>query len=778
MKLDGKKTHWHDGHKKPMKPGVLENYKTYFNHAANEIKRKTDIEVINLNPDSALDCFPKKDYREVMRLTVSNKNIRTVPEDKKSPAEARAKKPSVSKDIKSRIGNSFVTAITPTGDRPLPFALCQKWMMNQTLQPDQWIIVDDGKTPTMPIVSGSNIFYVRRKPQPSDPQYTLLLNLKMALPLIKGNKVMIIEDDEYYAPKYIETMAARLDEHEIVGIGKSKYYHLLSGHYAQIGNVHHASFAEMAFRSSFLPEFINFLDGGLYLDMRIWRSINRNRTCLFFDDGKSIYVGMKGMPGRHGIGGGHDINHRIYRNQLHDSSRAMLKKWIPDNDDYKIYMDIISGKLTEENYKSKMNLLYSVKDITGITVCYNTKDLIARAYNSVRKFHPNIPIIIIDGSDSNNSCATYVKTLASSLTIVKSLGYNIGHGRGMHMGIGLVKTKYALIFDSDTEMLKSPVNQMMKMMEEDTFGVGYIEKTDFGGYEYGVRPQHTKQGLMLYLHPYFQLINIKNYHKFHPYVHHGAPCHLTMLDIHNRGLSNKILKNFPSLGHSAGKGFNWEGVPREYIRHDVQGTRKYRVQHGLPAIEGGWIHKLKTIAFLTRVHPNRPNMLKICIDSIKKQTNDDYIHILSRDDKTENGYGRFMANKSFAKISPINVRYVMTIDDDDMLIDPNFVKIFKETINKNNPEIVFFKGYIGDRLYPWPGFWKKAPARARIASFCFAIRLDVWKKYIHEFGKKACGDFSFISACYRNTKNHVWLDRIVAKTQRKAGFGRGEYEHA
>ena len=171
-------------------------------------------------------------------------------------------------------------------------------------------------------------------------------------------------------------------------------------------------------------------------------------------------------------------------------------------------------------------------------------------------------------------------------------------------------------------------------------------------------------------------------------------------------------------------------------------------------------------------------MLKICIDSIKEQASNSYIHILSKDDRTKNGYGRFMANKSFAKISPINARYVMPIDDDDMLIDPDFVKIFKEIIDKNNPEIVFFKAIISNRVYPWPGYWKKAPARSRTGSLCFAVRLDIWKKYIHEFGTPICGDFNFISACYKNTKNHFWLDRIVAKTQRKAGMGKGEYEHA
>jgi len=232
-----------------------------------------------------------------------------------------------------------------------------------------------------------------------------------------------------------------------------------------------------------------------------------------------------------------------------------------------------------------------LQNIVGITVCYNTKNLVEKAYNSIRKFHPDMPIIIIDGSDPKNPCADYVKRLASSLTIVKSLGYNIGHGRGMHMGIKLAKTKYALIFDSDIEMLKSPVRQMLEMMEEDTFGVGFIQKVAMDGFDYGVKPSHKGQDWMPYLHPYFQLINIKNYKKYHPYVHHGAPCYLTMRDIYKKGLSKKILKEFPGLGHSASQGFNWKGRSREYIKHDTRGTRDWRERHGLSQIEGEWIRK-------------------------------------------------------------------------------------------------------------------------------------------------------------------------------------------
>lgn len=215
-----------------------------------------------------------------------------------------------------------------------------------------------------------------------------------------------------------------------------------------------------------------------------------------------------------------------------------------------------------------------VRDVTGITVCCNTKDLIERAYSSVREFHPEMPIIIIDGSDSKNPCAVYLQGLRSEKTEVISLKQNIGHGKGMCMGIDRVKTKYALIFDSDIEMLKSPVGQMLGMMEEDTFGVGRICKIGFDGIGYGKRQRHKKQGWILYLHPHFQLINIRNYRKYHRYVHHGAPCYLTMIDIHKKSLSERILKNFPNL--------------ETFIKHYRWGTRRERKNRGLSQIEGGW----------------------------------------------------------------------------------------------------------------------------------------------------------------------------------------------
>ncbi len=226
--------------------------------------------------------------------------------------------------------------------------------------------------------------------------------------------------------------------------------------------------------------------------------------------------------------------------------------------------------------------------VTGITVCCNTKDLLKRAYQSVRDQHPTMKIIIVDGSEEKDPCYEYVLSLSGPYTKVVQVGYNIGHGRGMCVGIHYTETPFALIFDSDIEMIKSPVQGMLDLMEDDTYGVGYFEHTGFDGFDYGVNPHHHKESGMKYLHPYFHLLQIKNYRKFYPYVHHGAPSFLAMLDIHKKGLSDKILKEFPGLGHTAGQGFSWKSVSPTWIRHDVAGTRTSRATKNLPEIEGSW----------------------------------------------------------------------------------------------------------------------------------------------------------------------------------------------
>src|SRR5687768_6841694 len=46
-----------------------------------------------------------------------------------------------------------ITVITPTADRPAAWPLAERWMARQTVQPDQWIVADDGIAPA-PLTMG------------------------------------------------------------------------------------------------------------------------------------------------------------------------------------------------------------------------------------------------------------------------------------------------------------------------------------------------------------------------------------------------------------------------------------------------------------------------------------------------------------------------------------------------------------------------------------------------------------------------------------------------
>lgn len=241
---------------------------------------------------------------------------------------------------------SNVIVITPTGDRPIPFNLSRRWMSQQTLKPTKWIIVDDGKVPMQPWEYESYEFYVRREPQDDDPKHTLIINIKTALSYINrqdsDTKIIFWEDDEYYSPDYLAVMSEKLDTKQVVGICYAKYYHLLTGSYVIHSNKKHASLAQTAFHISIIHLVDECIALGMeknWLDCNIWKRIMKSEGKIhseIFKDTQHLFVGMKGLPGRFGIG----IGHKVSSYRLCDNpDRAVLKEWIPN--DYSAYMDLL-----------------------------------------------------------------------------------------------------------------------------------------------------------------------------------------------------------------------------------------------------------------------------------------------------------------------------------------------------------------------------------------------------------------------------------------------------
>lgn len=64
-KHEGKRSHWHKGHPIAQSPSIAKSFIGYFDKQAPRIRAK-GFRVINLNPDSALNCFRKIPVKEVL----------------------------------------------------------------------------------------------------------------------------------------------------------------------------------------------------------------------------------------------------------------------------------------------------------------------------------------------------------------------------------------------------------------------------------------------------------------------------------------------------------------------------------------------------------------------------------------------------------------------------------------------------------------------------------------------------------------------------------------
>ena len=219
-----------------------------------------------------------------------------------------------------------LTLLTTTGARPEAFALCERWMAAQTFRgPVRWVIVDDGAEPQIVSLSRDGWFVEvhRRRPYWSPGENTQGANLRHALEQIDASeRVVIIEDDDWYAPGWLEVVDAQLRLFELVGEISAHYYHVVSRRYRDMGNVKHASLCSTAMRGAALALFRAIVSRQeTFYDILLYQKFTAHR--LF--DGRSV-IGMKGLPGRAGIGSGHD---RGFVGDV-DASGEILRMWVGD----------------------------------------------------------------------------------------------------------------------------------------------------------------------------------------------------------------------------------------------------------------------------------------------------------------------------------------------------------------------------------------------------------------------------------------------------------------
>ena len=196
-----------------------------------------------------------------------------------------------------------------------------------------------------------------------------------------------------------------------------------------------------------------------------------------------------------------------------------------------------------------------MNNVEILSVHYKTPEYIYDQYRTIRCFYPEVNYRIIDGSDDGNSYFDDLEKKDKNF-VVNRFGYNIHHGPGMDFGINSSEKEFLLILDSDVSLIKPVIDDMFNVFSG--YSVGKKITINSSGYESWQKTNDgDKNFIYEYIHPYCMLISKKEYIKHKPFIKHGAPCIESMIDLHNKKLTNLL------------SGFEIEG----YVNLRIRGTR-------------------------------------------------------------------------------------------------------------------------------------------------------------------------------------------------------------
>lgn len=238
----------------------------------------------------------------------------------------------------------LVSIITCTGGRPEAFSRLEYYMKRQTYTgPVEWIVVDDftPKTVVNFVRQGWKVDY-RRGPMDWKPGVnTQRYNMAEGMKHVTGDHLFVVEDDDYYHPDFLSVFMHFLQCNPAVGEGNSKYYNIKERCWRIWGNWNRASLCQTGLHRSMYPYLERAIHSGeMFMDMVLWRDMlaESKRPLLFaYQD---YTVGMKGLPGKEGIGGGHgkNVGNKDMSQFTPDHNFSKLREWL--GGDAQWYIDL------------------------------------------------------------------------------------------------------------------------------------------------------------------------------------------------------------------------------------------------------------------------------------------------------------------------------------------------------------------------------------------------------------------------------------------------------
>lgn len=218
-----------------------------------------------------------------------------------------------------------------------------------------------------------------------------------------------------------------------------------------------------------------------------------------------------------------------------------------------------------------------VASVSAVIINFQTPDLTKRAVHSFRKFYPAVPLLLIDNGSADQSVPMLKEFAAadpdSTELVVNSR--NLHHGPAMHQAMTLRAEEHVLFIDSDCEILRGGILEiMLEALSSSPEGYAAGKRTFMNrrGFDIPESP-----GAIPYLRPICLLVDRRRYLTLPPFMKHGAPC-----------LAN--------MKAATDRGFGLCPVPvDEYVRHLGRGTAaRFGYRLGL---RGKWNHFLNKMGW-------------------------------------------------------------------------------------------------------------------------------------------------------------------------------------
>ncbi len=192
--------------------------------------------------------------------------------------------------------------------------------------------------------------------------------------------------------------------------------------------------------------------------------------------------------------------------------------------------------------------------LTVVIINFQTPDLTSGAVRSLRRFYPEVPLLLIDNGSGDQSprLLEELRRAQPEKTELLLNVTNFHHGPAMDQALRLVETPYVLFLDSDCVVERGGFLEAMLDLaagESRGYAVGKKIFMNDRGFDVDEAP-----GTHPYIRPICMLIHRARYLELPPFERHGAPCLVNMRAAASAGLA---LLHFPV---------------EEYARHLGRGT--------------------------------------------------------------------------------------------------------------------------------------------------------------------------------------------------------------